>query len=46
MRNHTNFKFSTLVIALALGSTSAQVFALENAMEEGNQSAYALHLKL
>jgi len=40
MKNHTNLKFSMLVIALALGSTSAQVFALDNAMEEGNQSAY------
>jgi hypothetical protein len=45
MKNHTNFKFSMLVIALALGSTSARVFALDNAMEEGNQSAYVSAFK-
>jgi len=34
-----------LLIALALGSTSAKVFALDNAMEEGNQSAYVTAFK-
>jgi hyperosmotically inducible periplasmic protein len=45
MRNFTNFKPSMLVIALALNSTSATVFALDNVMEDGNQSAYVASFK-
>ncbi len=45
MKNHTNFKSSMLVIALAFGSASAPAFALDGAMDNGNQSAYTTAFK-
>jgi hyperosmotically inducible protein len=41
MKNQNNFKLSLLITALTLSSTSTQLLALDNTMEEGNQSAYA-----
>jgi hyperosmotically inducible protein len=46
MKNHTNFKSSMLVIALAFGSASAPAFALdESSMDNGNQNAYTTAFK-
>jgi hyperosmotically inducible periplasmic protein len=42
MKNNSNFKFTLLVIALA---ASSQAYALDNTMEEGNQSAYTTAFK-
>ncbi len=45
MKNHTNFKFSALAIALALGFTSSQVFAADSALDDANQNAYTVAFK-
>lgn len=42
MKNNTNFKSTLLAIALA---ASSQAYALDNTMEEGNQSAYTTSFK-
>jgi hyperosmotically inducible protein len=42
MKNNTNFKYTLLAIALA---ASSQAYALDNTMEEGNQSAYTTAFK-
>jgi hyperosmotically inducible protein len=42
MKNNTNFKSTLLTIALA---ASSQAYALDNTMEEGNQSAYTTSFK-
>jgi hyperosmotically inducible periplasmic protein len=45
MKNRTNFKSSTLLIALTLGLTSSQIFAADNTMTEGNANAYVTSFK-
>jgi hyperosmotically inducible periplasmic protein len=45
MKNHTKFKSSAIAIALALGFTSSQVFAEDNALAGGNESAYVTSFK-
>jgi hyperosmotically inducible periplasmic protein len=45
MKTQNNFKLSSLVIAITLAATSTQLFALDNTMEEGNQSAYTTEFK-
>jgi hyperosmotically inducible periplasmic protein len=42
MKNNSNFKSTLLAIALA---ASSQAYALDNVMEEGNQSAYTTSFK-
>lgn len=42
MKNNSNFKSTLLAIALA---TSSQAYALDNTMEDGNQSAYTTAFK-
>jgi hyperosmotically inducible periplasmic protein len=41
MEKHNNLKLSLFITALTLGSASTQLLALDNTMEEGNQSAYS-----
>ena len=43
MKNNSNFKSTLLAIALA---TSSQAYALDNTMEDGNQSAYTTAFKV
>jgi hyperosmotically inducible protein len=45
MKTHNNFKLCSLVIAITLAASSTQLFALDNTMEEGNQSAYTTEFK-
>ena len=44
MKNNTHFKTSLLILALAAGSASTQVFALDN-LDESNQNAYVSSFK-
>lgn len=45
MKTQNNFNLSSLVITLTLATTSTQLLALDNTMEEGNQSAYTTEFK-
>jgi hyperosmotically inducible protein len=44
LKNNTHFKTSLLILALASGSVSTQVFALDN-LDESNQNAYVSSFK-